>query len=181
MKKLDPSFAYNYGCIYGNSLNKKFDMTKKNYKKAKEQQKEKGIYMLPVRQLNTDVETSKDTDLKPLQTAISFLRQDEQERILELAKNMPDPLALIDEALAIQHYRVAMGLQDEREYGHLQDSTEIAVQNLVSMINSKKVIAEGMNVNLNVENSITAILDEINESEEMDVFDIDKTEDDIYE
>ena len=58
------------------------------------------------------------------------------------------------------------------EYGHLQDSTEIAVQNLVSMINSKKVIAEGMNVNVNVENSITAILDEIND--ENDDIEIDK-------
>ncbi len=177
--KFSPSHAYNYGCIYGNSLVRKFKIRQKDYSKVKQQQKEKGIYMLPIRQLNVDVEKSKDRDLKPLQTALSYLHQDEQDKILELAKNMPDPITLIDEALAIQHYRVAMGLQDEKEYGHLQDSTEVAVQNLVSMINSKKVIAEGMNVNVNVENSITAILDEINdENDDIEINKINEVESD---
>ena len=100
--KFSPSHAYNYGCIYGNSLVRKFQIRQKDYSKVKQQQKEKGIYMLPIKQLNVDVEKSKDRDLKPLQTALSYLHQDEQDKILELAKNMPDPIVLIDEALAIQ-------------------------------------------------------------------------------
>ena len=70
---------------------------------------------------------------------------------------------LIDQTIAIQQYRVKVGLQNEYDQGRLLDTTETAISNLINMIQAKNTIEEGQEINLNVNNSITALLDEIEE------------------
>ena len=81
---------------------------------------------------------------------------------------MPEPAQLMDQTIAIQEYRVQVGLKNEYEQGKLLDSTEAAIGNLVNMIQAKNNIEEGQEVNLNINNSVSSLLDEIEENEKFD-------------
>ena len=74
---------------------------------------------------------------------------------------MPSSETLINSALAIQEYRIKLGLKNEYDQGRILDSTETAMSNFVNMIQAKYNIEEDQEISLNVNNSITAILDEI--------------------
>lgn len=106
---------------------------------------------------------SNDNAFSGIQFAVASLDQCDQDKVVELAKNIPDPNILIDQTIAIQQYRVKVGLQNEYDQGRLLDTTETAISNLINMIQAKNTIEEGQEINLNVNNSITALLDEIEE------------------
>ena len=77
----------------------------------------------------------------------------------------------------MQLSRIGRGYQAEQEQGRLLDSTEAAIQNYVNMIQAKKNIEEGQDVNVNVTSTISSLLEEIdnenNNSGDLD-FDYDK-------
>lgn len=166
----DDYIQNNYG-IYGDNIVKQFKMNKKEFQALKEENKKKGIYMLPVTKLATPTNNNRIDGIGGLQLCVSHLQNDDQQQILELAKNVPDPSILIDQTIALQQFRVGKGVMNEEEQGHLLDSTETAISNLLSMIQTKKVINEGQDINVNVNNSITSILDEI-EKNESNIIDI---------
>ena len=112
-----------------------------------------------------------------VQFAIASLNVADQEKILEIARNIPSPQILMDQTIALQQYRVKVGMQNEFEQGRLLDSTEAAIGNLVNMIQAKNNIEEGQELNINVNNSLTALLDEIDSeeyNEQQIIIDLDK-------
>ena len=110
-----------------------------------------------------------------VQLAVSGLDLEDQNKIIELSKNIPDPAFLIDQTIALQQYRVKLGLENEFDQGRLLDTTETAISNLSNMIQAKKNIQDGQEINLNVGNTITSLLDEIDKEEnnEYDTINID--------
>lgn len=173
-------FINNY-TFFGESTRRRCKYRKKEAQAIKDKYKKKGVYFLPVRELKkTNMPTEHKTDnanFSAVQFAVASLEPQDQEMILELAKNMPSPDVLINSALAIQQYRIKVGLKNEYEQGRILDSTETAMSNLVNMIQSKYNIEEDQDINLNINNSITAILDEIDEednNEEEINIDVDK-------
>ena len=121
--------------------------------------------------------TDTDTQFGAIQFAIASLNVSDQEKILEIARNLPNPQILMDQTIALQQYRVKVGMQSEFEQGRLLDSTEAAIGNLVNMIQAKNNIEEGQELNINVNNSLTALLDEIDLEDNHDeqiIIDIDK-------
>ena len=174
MSYIDDYMVSNYG-FFGESISRHIKKNKKEFRKRKEELKKEGIYLLPVQQLHTEntlINKKFDNSLGGLQLCTAFLSPDDQEQIVELSKHIPEPKHLIDQTIALQEFRIGKGLQEEREQGHLLDSTEIAISNLVSMIQTKKNIDEGQEINVNVNNSISNILDELEEEENDKVFDI---------
>lgn len=161
-------FINNY-TFFGESTRRRCQYKKKEAQAIKDKYKKKGVYFLPVKEFKkTDVPVEKKIDkanFSAVQFAVASLDQPDQDRILELAKNMPSSEVLINSALAIQQYRIKLGLQNEYEQGRILDSTETAMSNLVNMIQSKYNIEEDQDINLNINNSITAILDEIDAEE----------------
>lgn len=168
-------FVNNYS-VFGSATSKRCGYTMKEVEALKNKYKEKGIYMLPIRQ-NAQYpmsEGNQEGKYSAMGFAIACLDQDDQDRIIELAKHMPDPKILIDEAIAIQEYRVGMGLRNEQEQGHILETTETAMGNLVNMIQAKKNIHDGQEVNLNVNSTITSLIDELDDEELIsDTIDID--------
>ena len=95
--------------------------------------------------------------------AVACLDYNDQNKLIELSKNIPEPTILIDETIALQLSRIARGYQAEQEQGRLLDTTEAAIQNYVNMIQAKKNIEEGQDVNVNVTSTISSLLDEIDD------------------
>ena len=161
-------FVNNYS-FYGEACIKRCGYNKKEAQAIKEKYKKKGIYMLPVRKVAENKMPSKDGKKKGTYSCIGFavacLDYDDQNEIIELSKNIPDPKILIDETIALQTSRIARGYRAELEQGRLLDSTEAAISNYLNMIQAKKNIEDGQEVNVNVSNSISSILDEVNAEE----------------
>ena len=163
-------FINNY-TFFGESTRRRCKYKQKEAQAIKDKYKKKGVYFLPVKEFKkTDVPVEykkKDNDamFSAVQFAVASLEQGDQEKILELTKNMPSSETLINSALAIQEYRIKLGLKNEYDQGRILDSTETAMSNFVNMIQAKYNIEEDQEVNLNINNSITAILDEIDEED----------------
>lgn len=177
-------FYKNNYIIFGEYTAHRIGMTKKEEATIRKEMREKGEYMLPIRKVAENKMPQKKKNgneiISSVQLAVSSLDLEDQTAIIELAKNMPEPSELIDESLAIQYHRVRMGLESEAEQGRLLDTTETAIGNLVNMIQAKKTISEGQDINLNFNNTITSLLDEIEDEEEevieMDMDEINKKE-----
>ena len=169
MDSREQFFVNNYS-FFGEACAKRCGYSKKEAQAIKDKYKKKGIYMLPVRKVTEEKMPSKDGKKKGAYSCIGFavacLDYDDQNEIIELSKNIPDPKILIDETIALQTSRIARGYRAEIEQGRLLDSTEAAIQNYLNMIQAKKNIEDGQEVNVNVSNSISAIIDEIDEEDD---------------
>lgn len=170
MNERETSFIKNY-YIFGEGAAKVYGYTKKEVQAIKEKCKKEGVFLLPDREIAKNrlptPKANKKNVFGAVQFAIASLTPPDQEKILEIAKNMPEPGKLMDQTIAIQEYRVQIGLKNEMEQGKLLDSTEAAIGNLVNMIQAKNNIEEGQEVNLNINNSVSNLLDEIEEKERL--------------
>lgn len=180
MDEKEHLFVNNY-CFFGSSSKKRYNIKNARIKAIKEENKKKGVYLLPVKKIaekQIPAKKGRQTDsfYSPVQFAVASLAPQDQEEIIEMAKNIPDPDILINQTIAIQEYRVKMGLKNEFDQGRLLDTTETAISNLVNMIQAKNTIEEGQEINLNVNNSISALLDEIEDDDQDEdiTIDIDK-------
>ena len=171
-------FIQNYS-FFGESSAKRCGYNKKEVESIKNKYKKKGIYMLPVRKMAKDKMPAKkgkkqtNNNFSTIGFAVACLDYENQNQIIEMSKNIPDPTILIDESLALQLSRVAMGYKAEQEQGRLLDTTEAAIQNYVNMIQAKKIIDEGQDVNVNVTSTISSLLEEIDADEKTGDLDFD--------
>ena len=182
MDKKEELFVRNYH-IFGSASSIKYGYTKKESLKIREKYRQKGVFLLPDKKLAENKmvikkdQTDVSTKFSAIQFAIASLNITDQEKILEIARNLPSPQLLMDQTIALQQYRVKVGMQNEFEQGRLLDSTEAAIGNLVNMIQAKNNIEEGQELNINVNNSLTSLLDEIDAEEyheEQIIIDVDK-------
>lgn len=162
-------FVQNYP-LFGKATIRRTGYTKDEVSEIKSKYRKKGVYMLPVRKISeTELPNKGKLATKNafscIGYAISCLDYDDQNRLIELAKNIPDPTILIDETIALQVSRIGRGYRAEQEQGRLLDSTEAAIQNYVNMIQAKKNIEDGQELNLNVSSTISSLIDEIDEEE----------------
>lgn len=170
-------FVNNYS-LYGEASAKRCGYTKKEVQAIKEKYKKQGIYMLPVRKMAENKMPAKkgsrntSSDYSSIAFAIACLDYDDQNALIEFSKNVPKPSVLIDEAITLQTVRVGKALRAEEEQGHTLDSTSDVMRDWVNMIQAKKVIDDGKEVNVNV-NSVTSLLDELDRQEGNDVIEID--------
>ena len=175
-------FIQNYS-FFGESSAKRCGYNKKEVQAIKNKYKKQGVYMLPVRKTAENKMPAKKgkkqtaDSFSTIGFAVACLDYDDQNKLIELSKNIPEPNVLIDETIALQLSRIGRGYQAEQEQGRLLDSTEAAIQNYVNMIQAKKNIEEGQDVNVNVTSTISSLLEEIdnenNDSGDLD-FDYDK-------
>ena len=169
MDSREQFFVKNYS-FFGEASAKRCGYSKKEVQAIKNKYKEKGIYMLPVRKMAENKMPAKQgsrqtTDsFSTIGFAVACLDYDDQNQLIELSKNIPDPSVLIDETIALQLSRIGRGYQAEQEQGRLLDSTEAAIQNYVNMIQAKKNIDDGQELNVNVTNTISSLLDEIDDT-----------------
>lgn len=182
MDSKEQFFVNNYS-FFGESSARRCGYNKKEVQAIKNKYKEKGVYMLPVRKLAKDKMPAKKgkqqtaDSFSSIGFAVACLDYDDQNKIIELSKNIPDPSVLIDETIALQLSRIGRGYQAEQEQGRLLDSTEAAIQNYVNMIQAKKNIEDGQDVNVNVSSTISSLIDEIDDDEDNSTnidFDYDK-------
>ena len=170
MDNKEASFVRNYH-IFGEGSARIYGFKKKEAQAIREKYKKKGVFLLPDKELAKNRMPAPTTGSKnvfgAVQFAIASLNPNDQDKIVEIAKNMPEPATLMDQTIAIQEYRVQVGLKNEFEQGKLLDSTEAAIGNLVNMIQAKNNIEEGQEVNLNINNSVSHLLDEIEEHERL--------------
>jgi len=167
MDNREASFVRNYH-IFGEGTAKIYGFKKDEAKAIKEKYRKKGVFLLPERELAKNklpVGKKGKSAFSPIQFAVAALGPTDQDRIIEIAKNLPEPKILMDQTIALQEYRVQLGLKNEYEQGKLLDTTEAAISNLVNMIQAKNTIEEGQEINLNVNNSVSNLLDEIEEKE----------------
>ena len=167
-------YADNY-CILGGLSRNRWGYTIKEEKNLKNELKKRGKYMLPIRKVAENQMPMKNDskELNAVSYAVSSLDLEDQERIIELSKNIPEPKELIDQTIAIQQYRIKMGLENEYDQGRLLQSTQEAINSIVNMITAKQNISEGQNINVNVNNTITSLLDEIDDDKD-NIIDMDK-------
>lgn len=175
-------FIQNYS-FFGESSAKRCGYNKKEVQAIKNKYKKQGVYMLPVRKTSENKMPAKKgkkqtaDSFSTIGFAVACLDYDDQNKLIEISKNIPEPSVLIDETIALQLSRIGRGYQAEQEQGRLLDSTEAAIQNYVNMIQAKKNIEEGQDVNVNVTSTISSLLEEIdsenNNSGDLD-FDYDK-------
>ena len=163
-------FVQNYS-FFGESSARRCGYNKKEVKAIKDKYKQKGVYMLPVRKIAKEKMPAKTGKKQPADSfssigfAVACLDYDEQNKIIELSKNIPEPSVLINETIALQLSRIGRGYQAEQEQGRLLDSTEAAIQNYVNMIQAKKTIEDGQELNVNVSSTISSLIDEIDKEE----------------
>lgn len=166
MNSREQFFVHNYS-VFGSATGKRCGYTKKEIEALKTKYKEEGIYMLPIRETAQYPmsDNNKNHTYNAIGFAIACLDQEDQNKITQLAKNIPEPETLIDEAIALQEFRLGMGMRNEQEQGHLLETTETAMMNLVNMVQAKKTIMDGNELNLNVNNTISSLLDEIDDDD----------------
>lgn len=170
MDSREQFFVSNYS-FFGESSAKRCGYNKKEVQAIKNKYKKKGIYMLPVRKTAENKMPAKKgkrqtaDSFSTIGFAVACLDYDDQNTLIELSKNIPDPSILIDETIALQLSRIGRGYRAEQEQGRLLDSTEAAIQNYVNMIQAKKNIDEGQDLNVNVTSTISSLIDEIDKDE----------------
>lgn len=174
MNDREDFFVNNYP-VFGSGISNRCGYTKKEIKSLKDKYKEKGEYMLPIREINQYPmqEGNQEGKYSSIGFAIACLDQEDQQMITELAKHMPDPEVLIDEALALQSFRLALAMKNEQERGYTLETTESTMMNYVNIIQAKKNICDGQEVNFNVNNTITSLLDEFDDDDIDEVIEID--------
>lgn len=177
MNSREQFFVHNYS-VFGSATGKRCGYTKKEIEALKTKYKEEGIYMLPIRETAQYPmsDNNKNNTYNAIGFAIACLDQEDQNKITQLAKNIPEPETLIDEAIALQEFRLGMGMRNEQEQGHLLETTETAMMNLVNMVQAKKTIMDGNELNLNVNNTISSLLDEIDDDDNDNTINIDMDE-----
>lgn len=175
-------FVNNYS-LYGEASAKRCGYTKKEVQTIKEKYKEQGIYMLPVRKLAENKMPAKkgnrnvSSEYSSIAFAVACLDYDDQNALIEFSKNVPNTSILIDEAITLQLGRLGKALRAEQEQGRTLDSTSDVMRDYVNMIQAKKVIDDGKDININVNNTVTSLLDELDRQEQNDdiiTFDYDK-------
>ena len=183
MDSREQFFIKNYS-FFGASSAKRCGYNKKEAQAIKDKYKKQGVYMLPVRKTAENKMPAKkgkkqtDNSFSTIGFAVACLDYNDQNHIIELSKNIPDCPILIDETIALQLSRIARGYQAEQEQGRLLDTTEAAIQNYVNMIQAKKNIEDGQDVNVNVVSTLSSVIDEIEKEESIKTgvvdFDYDK-------
>ena len=164
-------FIQNYS-FFGESSAKRCGYNKKEVQAIKDKYKKQGVYMLPVRKVAENKMPAKKgkkqttNSFSTIGFAVACLDYDDQNKLIELSKNIPEPDVLIDETIALQLSRIGRGYKAEQEQGRLLDTTEAAIQNYVNMIQAKKNISEGQDINVNVTNTISSLLDEIDDNDD---------------
>ena len=113
MDNREASFIRNYH-IFGEGSAKIYGFKKDEVQAIKKKCKDKGVFLLPDRELAKNRMPSKKSNKKnnvfgAVQFAIASLSPVDQEKIVEIAKNMPEPAVLMDQTIAIQEYRVQVG------------------------------------------------------------------------
>lgn len=176
-------FVNNY-FLYGEASAKRCGYTKKEVRAIKEKYKKQGIYMLPVRKMAENKMPAKkgnkntSNNYSSIAFAIACLDYDDQNALIEFSKHVPEPSVLIDEALTLQTVRVGKALREEEEQGRTLDGTSDVMRDWVNMIQAKKVIDDGKDINVNVNNTVTSLLDELerqdNNDDDVIEFDYDK-------
>lgn len=173
-------FLNNY-FIFGEASAKRCGYNKKEVQAIKNKYKKQGVYMLPVRKMAKEkmpVKEGKNNtfdNYSSIAFAIACLDYDDQNSMIEFSKNVPNTSILIDEALTLQVVRLGKALRAEEEQGRILDSTSDVMRDYVNIIQAKKNIEDGQDVNINVNNTISSLLDEIEDKdEEVIEFDYDK-------
>ena len=171
MDKREKDFVHNYP-IFGSSSVKRYHYTKKERKDIKEKYKTKGVYLLPNKRLAETKMPAKtrwnEDSFSALQFSIASLHPADQERIVEMVKQMPDTDFLQDFIIAVQFDRLNLALKNEKELGKILEGTEGVVSNLFNMITSKRTTEEGQEVNINVHNSITDLMQDVQNKDKND-------------
>lgn len=172
-------FINNY-FIFGEASAKRCGYNKKEVQAIKNKYKKQGVYMLPVRKMAENkmpVKKGKNNtpnNYSSIAFAIACLNYDDQNSLIEFSKNVPNTSVLIDEALTLQVVRLGKALRSEEEQGRILDSTSDVMRDYVNIIQAKKNIEDGQDINVNVNNTISSLLDEIDENEDdSDIIEID--------
>ena len=170
-------FVNNYS-VFGEASAKRCGYTKKEVQAIKEKYKKQGIYMLPVRKMAEDKMPAKKgkkqtTDsYSSIGFALACLDYDDQNKLIEFSKNVPKPSVLIDEIITLQLTRVGRAYRAELDQGVTLDSTSDVFRDYVNMIQAQKVIKDGQEINMNVGNSVTSLLDELEKKEKLNDDDV---------
>lgn len=170
-------FVNNYS-VFGEASAKRCGYTKKEVQAIKEKYKKQGIYMLPVRKMAEDKMPAKKgkkqtTDsYSSIGFALACLDYDDQNQLIEFSKNVPKPSVLIDEIITLQLTRVGRAYRAELDQGVTLDSTSDVFRDYVNMIQAQKVIKDGQEINMNVGNSVTSLLDELEKKEKLNDDDV---------
>lgn len=181
MDRREKNFVQNYP-IFGSGSRHRYKYTKKERDEIKAKYRKKGVYLLPNKKLadaNMPAKTRRDEDaFRALQYSIAALNPVDQENVIEMVKQMPDASFLQDFIIAIQLDRLNLALQNEKDLGKTLDTTESVVANLQGMITAKHTMTEGQEVNVNVTNSITDLLKDVqNKNDDKEVIiDIEKSD-----
>ncbi len=159
-------FVNNYP-IYGEATAKRCGYTKKEVQAIKNKYKKQGVYMLPVRKMAENKMPAKkgsrntSNNYSSITFAIACLSYDDQNELIEFSKNVPEPSVLIDEALTLQAIRLGKALRAEEEQGRTLDTTSDVMRDYVNIIQAKQNIDDGQNVNINMKDSVSSWLDEL--------------------
>lgn len=159
-------FVNNYP-IYGEATAKRCGYTKKEVQAIKNKYKKQGVYMLPVRKMAENKMPAKkgsrntSNNYSSITFAIACLSYDNQNELIEFSKNVPEPSVLIDEALTLQAIRLGKALRAEEEQGRTLDTTSDVMRDYVNIIQAKQNIDDGQNVNINMKDSVSSWLDEL--------------------
>lgn len=181
MDRKEKDFVQNYP-LFGSGSKYRYKYTKKERDELKAKYKKQGVYLLPnkkIAETNMPAKTQKSEDsFSALQYSIAALHPLDQEKIIEMAKRMPNANVLQDFIIAIQMKRLDLALKNEEDLGKTLDTTEGVVSNLQGMIVSKHSMDEGQEVNVNINNSITDLLKDVQnkKKEEEIIIDIEKSD-----
>ena len=181
MDRKEKNFVQNYP-VFGAGSRYRYKYTKKQRDEIKKKYREKGVYLLPNKKLadkNMPAKTKNTEDaFHALQYSIAALNPNDQTSIIEMVKQMPDANFLQDFIIAVQLKRLNLALRNEEDLGKTLETTESVVGNLQGMIVSKHNMNDGQEVNINVTNSITDLLKDVQEKnkEEEVIIDLDKSD-----
>lgn len=171
-------FVQNYS-FFGEASAKRCGYTKKEVQAIKNKYKKKGIYMLPVRKMAENKMPAKkgsrntSNNYSSIAFAIACLDYDDQNALIEFSKNVPNTSILIDEALTLQLGRLGKALRAEEEQGRILDSTSDVMRDYVNIIQAKKTIEDGQDINVHMNGTVSSLLDELDKVEEESTIDID--------
>ena len=164
-------FVNNYS-TFGEASAKRCGYTKKEVQAIKDKYKKQGIYMLPVRKMAENKMPAKkgsrntSNNYSSIAFAIACLDYDDQNQLIEFSKNVPNTSVLIDEAITLQLTRLGKAVRSEQEQGRILDSTSDVIRDYVNMIQAKKNIEDGQDINVNVNNTVSSLLDELDKQEQ---------------
>lgn len=184
MDRRELDFVQNYP-IFGSGSKNRYRYTKKQRDEIKAKYKKQGVYLLPNKKIadtNMPAKTKKNEDcFSALQFSIAALNPVDQENIIEMVKQMPSAKFLQDFIIAVQMDRLNLALQNEKDLGKTLDTTEGVVSNLQGMITAKHNMNEGQEINVNVNNSITDLIKDVqkkndNNDDNEVIIDLDKSD-----